>query len=1069
MNFLEQIAADLARQYPRPDALRRHCLVFPTKRAGVYFRKYLVQQYQQQHGKKYLFSPQVWNIVEFTEQLSETVILDTVPLVLELYKTYKQIEPEVRFDNFYAWGKLILSDFDEIDRYMVHATDLFANLKELRNLEEAFSLPPDQLPYLQQFWRVLQKENSTDLEREFIKVWQVLGQVYEAFSQTLLAQNAAYMGMAQRRIVQDLERDILPLPYDHFVFAGFNDLTATEQRIIDCLSSRQQATIYWDTDRFYMDDTPETDTSKAPNDNSTDNTSNNTGELPHKHRRNKHEAGNFLRRYYRQYAQHPAHKWHTQSNWLQNRQQIHLVGTPLQVGQAKYAGQVIAQSLAQNDIDLQDTALVLGDEALLFPMLYALPPNIETVNVTMGYPLRHTPAYQLLETLVMLQKTRKDRPITAKEDDHNKPDSPSSDAAQAIQSVYYSKFVLQTLNNPYIKIYDRDGVETYMSQAERNNWIYAKAETICSRLSHPIFQLLFQPCATFIDLSRQLSDVLLQLFNDLQAKSGLNDDPNDKPDEYEYTTAQTELLPEPDADKFQKQAKPPLELAFLYHTLLQVRKLEDALRRHRHTVSVDTYWKILREIIQSTQLPFEGEPLHGLQILDFLEARSLDFKNIFILGMNEGLIPASRPTATFIPVNLRRAFGMPTFLDQDAIYGYHFYRLLQRAEKVWLVYNTEAGSTGGEERSRYLLQLLYELNANNAPHITLSHHTATAPLSVHTPRTEPLTIAKQGDIIAVLDRYVGNHPQWQHFDHEADDALHNALKQRSLSPSALTRYLTCPIQFYYEYVAQLKETGNIDEDINHQIFGNVLHRCLELIYQPYQRYPVTAATIDKILAKPDDIARKLDRAFRDEKFEVPKEGRNLLLKRVLLRLIQQILETDKADTPFNIIGLEAQEYKTELSLADGRSILLSGTIDRIDQITYAADNLPVYRILDYKTGMVKIVESSKTMSKPDSYFAPYFNNPDYKAGFQAYMYAYLFWTNHQRNARVVAGIYNLRQIARGITYLRNGELIYPDFFEQFEQQLRTVLTTLFDYEQPFIQHNDEKRYDYSPYKKLVHL
>ncbi|MBK8471839.1 MAG: PD-(D/E)XK nuclease family protein [Sphingobacteriales bacterium] len=459
-----------------------------------------------------------------------------------------------------------------------------------------------------------------------------------------------------------------------------------------------------------------------------------------------------------------------------------------------------------------------------------------------------------------------------------------------------------------------------------------------------------------------------------------------------------------------------------------------------------------------------------MQILDFLEARSLDFKNIFILGMNEGLIPAPRPTATFIPVNLRRAFGMPTFLDQDAIYGYHFYRLLQRAEKVWLVYNTEAGSTGGEERSRYLLQLLYELNANNAPHITLSHHTATAPLSVHTPRTEPLTIAKQRDIIAVLDRYVGNHPQWLHFDHEADDALHNALKQRSLSPLCPDALPDLPHTVLLRICSSTqKETGNIDEDINHQIFAICCTAASNQYTNPTNATPVMAATIDKILAKPDDIARKLDRAFRDEKFEVPKEGRNLLLKRVLLRLIQQILETDKADTPFNIIGLEAQEYKTELNLADGRSILLSAPSDRIDQITYAADNLPVYRILDYKTGMVKIVESSKTTSKPDSYFAPYFNNPEYKAGFQAYMYAYLFWTNHQRNARVVAGIYNLRQIARGITYLRNGELIYPDFFEQFEQELRTVLTTLFDYEQPFIQHNDEKRYDYSPYKKLVHL
>jgi RecB family exonuclease len=1093
--FLQQIAQDIALQYPDASDLRHTCMVFSTRRAGIYFSKYLAQQY----ANKAFFAPKIWSIVEFTEHFSESVVLDQVPLVLELFKTYSQIEPDVRFDSFYAWGKLILDDFDEIDRYMVDAAALFANLKDLRDVEEAFSLPAEQLPYLQQFWRVLQKENSTDLEREFIKIWEVLGQVYTAFRQALAAQNAAYMGMAQRQIVEQLEKGTWAFPFQKIFFAGFNDLTVTEQRIIDYLSQQQKAIIYWDTDRYYMQ--PRTVVNTAGRET---------------HIPNRHEAGVFLRKYHQQYAQNPAHRWHTQTDFIKSDKKIDIVGIPLRVGQAKYAGQIIQQQMEQKQINAQNTALILSDETLLFPMLYALPPHIDKVNITMGYPFKHTPIYQLLEALIQLQKTRRDREVDSNkptDDPENEANSPETTAPQtphqhnldkgkqqgeqSIKSVFYSKIVLQILNNPHLKTYDREAIEAYMSQAEHNNWVYVKPETICHRLPQPIFAIAFKRCENFLQIIEQFNQLLSTLFSDLQIKYGLKSDPNTKENETDEQGDAANDTPNPDpitADDQQseeaKNADKYLDLEFIYHCIVQVRKLSDSLRRYRHAVSIDTFWKILREILQSSKLTFEGEPLSGLQILDFLEARTLDFKNLFILGMNEGLVPPSRPNATFIPVNLRRAFAMPTFLDQDAIYAYHFYRLLQRAENVWLLYNTETGNTGGEERSRYLLQLLYEIDPQNAPHIEIKQGTATAPISLSQTRTQPIIIPKTSDIREIMDKYVNQQADINpiiSINRQAINAKHNTktddaqnldsetlpviaeYKQR-LSPTAITKYINCPVNFYYEYIAQLKELSNIDEDINALIFGNVLHRCLELVYEKYKLYPITTTQIDRILDNPNQIENKLNKAFRDNNFEVPKEGNNLLLKRVLKRLVVQILETDKKSTPFSIVGLEASDYQTQLMLDDGRTIALHGTIDRIDQVTYPDDGLPTYRILDYKTGTVKIITSEKEQKQPPAaYFNKYFTDPDFKAGFQAYMYAYLFWVSQQRNARIIIGIYELKRINEGITLLRSGTLISNDFFEAFEQKLKTLLSELFNYDLPFIQTADLERYEYSPFKKLVSL
>lgn len=1045
-SFLEHIIADFLPKNTDLRSLKDVCFVFPTRRAGIYFRKYLADRFK----GRYFWSPYILSIVEFTEQLSERVIPDNVMLTFELYKIYKLYEPTVNFDSFYNWGQLLLRDFDEIDKHLIDAKRLFADLKELRSIEEAFALPDDALVYLKEFWHIFQKEENTDLEKEFIRLWQILGQVYSDFRTVLQQNNAAYEGLAQQIIVDQLREKHYEIPFKHVVFAGFNALTVAEQEIMDILADSDRASVYWDSDVYYMHpETIEREGQKALI-------------VP-----NRQEAGKFLRTYYEKYRSHRAHNWGAQTDMQQSTKHVRIVGVPLKVGQAKYVGSLLQEAVKNEDLKADNTAVVMGDESLLFPMLYALPPAVETVNLTMGYPLKDNPIFQLLDWVMQLHKTKVVRNPPANPKANDNPTKVSKDEPQYL---FYNKTVLQILNNPYIKPYNREKIEDYMSYSARENKVYVYAANLRERFAHRIFDVLFASVNDFQDLAALYNDLLTVLFNQIKAQHNITTDENLKIDETPPTSAHPlandsdESLPISPADiTAENDTKPaiPIELEFIYHTLLQLRKLTATLKKYRHAVSPDTYWKLLRDVITSVKLPFTGEPIRGLQIMGFLEARLLDFKNLYIMGMNEGIIPPSRPFVTFIPFNLRRAFNLPTFIDQDSIYAYHFYRLLQRADNVWLLYNTELGNIGGGEKSRFLLQIEYELAATNmAEKIVLSNQIAGSPVRNYPFRQTPLKVAKEGDVAAGLNYYL------------ADPLRPETEPSGRLTPTHLSTYITCPIQFYYKHIARLRELEQIEEAVDSRIFGDVLHKTMEFLYSDYGRRSIQAEDIDQILNNTALIERKINSAFRANKFEVPKEGKNLLLKKVLQRLIIKILETDRADTPFQIQGLEVDKYIADIELPNGLIIGLAGTIDRIDEVTDALSGEKILRILDYKTGKITIINNEKMMGNNfTAYFDKYFTNSDYKAGFQTYMYAYLYWRHSgKKNIRLKAGFYALKEINNGIKYLRKGGIIDENLLLAFEAKLIDLLSSLFDYTYPFEQtQNIEKAYEYSPYKDLIQL
>ena len=342
-------------------SLGERCYVFPTRRAGVYFRKFLVEKFKEDT----FWSPSILSIEDFVQVCTGKNITDDITLLFELYSVYKKLDAEMTFDNFYSWGHILLKDFDEIDRYQVGAELLYGNLQEIGDIEAAFADQEELLDAITQFNKIIQTGSSSLLVQEFAKNWQLIQQVYFSFQSHLREKGLAYGGMLYRELSIGLKNGDFNPPFDKICFCGFNALSKSEEQIFDILIGQGKAHLYWDADVKYLD-------------------------------QEQQEAGSFLRRYRKKWPQQES-KWliHDMAN---TSKEVRIVGVAGGVGQAKVAGGVLQERLVP-----ENTAVVLADENLLFPVLYALPSELQKVNVTMGYPLRNSGMYSFTQDLVKVQ------------------------------------------------------------------------------------------------------------------------------------------------------------------------------------------------------------------------------------------------------------------------------------------------------------------------------------------------------------------------------------------------------------------------------------------------------------------------------------------------------------------------------------------------------------------------------------------------------------------------------------------------------------------------------------------
>jgi hypothetical protein len=606
--FLKRTAADLLR---RGVDLKNIQVILPNRRAGLFFTKYLGQMVSRP-----VYMPRVITIEDFFYDLAGKRPADKLTLIYELYKIYAPLSgTEESFDRFFFWGEMILRDFNDLDQFLVDPEKLFVNLKEQKILESDWTfLSSSQIELIQNFWASFQNRDRFHQEK-FLRFWDVLLPLYTQYKASLQTLGLSYGGGIYREVAERPDKTLTP--GFNLVFVGFNAFTATEERLIRFFVNNHHAEIFWDIDQYYLNEMSQ-------------------------------EAGMFFREYRKDKVFGPTFPKNTPKKIENAERKVQTYAVPLKINQANLVGAIL-EDMPDGQLNWEETVIILPDEQLLFPILNSLPEKVNKVNVTMGYPVKHTPVYTFLEAVLDLQ--RYTRTIDG-------------------QIYFYHKPVKQLLSTVYLHGEAPEFVRDLQDEISRTNTLYISAADL--KKGGPLFATVFQQMTT-----QNLMDVILVLIR---------------------------ILAEPLEEN-------SMERTYLYQCFKQMNRLKAVVGKEiKEEVTIDFFIRIFRQVFGEIKLPFKGEPLEGLQVMGVLESRNLDFKRVIICNMNEGSFPPANAMNSMIPFNLRKAFGMPVQEQNDAIYAYTFYRLLHEAEEVHLLYTT-AGSQGQVgEKSRYIHQLQIETN-----------------------------------------------------------------------------------------------------------------------------------------------------------------------------------------------------------------------------------------------------------------------------------------------------------------------------------------------------------------------
>ena len=954
-SFLKLVAADL---YKHTEGNLAHtAVVFPNKRAGLFFNEYLAQE-----SDSPIWSPAYVSISELFRSLSPWEVGDPVKLVCELYKIFRrETQSTETLDDFYFWGEMLISDFDDADKNRVDTDKLFSNLQDLRNIMDDYTFIDDeQEEAIRQFFQNFSIERRTALKERFISLWNVLGNIYKGFRESLASQNIAYEGMMYRHVIEHLDVD--KLPYEKYIFVGFNVLNKVEHTLFTQLKDAGKAVFYWDYDEFYMKENRQAVT---------------------------HEAGEFIRRNLRDF---PSPLSGELFENLSKPKEVHYIASSTENAQARYLPQWIRNNLTTPE---KETAVVLCNEALLQPVLHSLPAEVKHVNITMGFPLSQTPVYSFLIALLELH----------------------THGFNFKSGRYTFQSVVTLLKHPYTRQLTGQA-ELLEKELTRNNRFYP----LPGELGKDEFLTrLFTPLSGNLNLCIRLSETLQQVASIYQAN-----------------TSGTE-----DTDAFNQLYRESLFKA--YTTINRFRTLieEDEL-----TVQSETFRRLLVKVLSTTNIPFHGEPAIGMQVMGVLETRNLDFRHLVLLSVNEGQLPKSGGDSSFIPYNLRKAFGMTTIEHKIAVYAYYFYRLLQRAERITLIYNTSSDGLNRGEWSRFMLQFLIEwphpitrqfLEAGQSPQGTSS-----------------ITVEKTPDVMRQMQSL---------FDVRANP-------KAKFSPSALNYYLDCPLKFYYRYVAGLSAPDEVSAEIDSATFGSIFHYAAEHIYKDLTTHGkvINKEALETLLRNEVKLQDYVDTAFKKLFFNVPQNekpeynGVQLINSAVIARYLKQLLQNDLRYAPFTFIASE-MEVDEPIDIQTPKGVIKSrigGIIDRMD----SKDG--TLRIVDYKTG-----GDADTPPHVESLFIPDKKRSNYV--FQTFLYAAIM-CRKQPTMKIAPALLYIHRAATE-TYspvIQMGEPRKPkeaveDFSKyekEYRERLQGLLEEIFNPEKSFTQTEIIEKCTYCDFKAL---
>lgn len=914
-SFLEDVIADLQSKGLDVAQLK---FVLPNKRAGVFLKNLLSK-----HLKQTIFSPEIVSIETFVETLSELEYCQNIELLFEFYGAYLSITPKEQqepFDKFLKWAQILLQDFNEIDRYLISPDRIFNYLSAVKEINH-WSLDEKQTAYV----------------KNYISFWSRLPHFYATFRENLIGKRKGYQGLVYREAVNNLEQYITTNEGKLHVFVGFNALNRAEEIIVQELLQQDLALIYWDTDEIFMN---------API----------------------HDAGLFMRTYKSNWPYFRKNPF----NWINKnygaKKNINVIGAPKQVGQVKYIGELL-NKLQETESALSNTAVVLGDENLLMPLLNSIPKQIDNVNITMGLPLRSIPLASLFETLFKIHKT------TSK-------------------SVYY-KDVISIVSNPLVKpLFNDNGgncSDSISQYIQENNVAYLRSDNL----------------KTICDTKIQLIDILF---------SAWNENPNMA---IQNCLALILLIK---ANLSTNKSENLLALEYLYRFHLVFTELQTLNQRYSHIGSINTLFNLYKEIITNETLDFKGEPLEGLQIMGMLESRVLDFETVIITSVNEGILPMGKTDNSFIPFDVKLEHGLPAFKEKDAVYTYHFYRLLQRAKQIYILYNTEPDVLKGGEKSRFITQLEIE-NIHKISHYVVSPKIPSIPKDVK-------EIEKTQAIMAQLKH----------------------VAKEGFSPSSLTNYIRNPMDFYYEKILGVKTFDEIEETVASNTLGSIVHNTLEELYTPFKDRFLAQDDIKKAIVLIEPTVKKhFKNLFKGGDIET---GKNLIVfeiaKRYVSNFLNKELETLNNDNTVKIIALE-EKIETELDIPGlDFPVVLKGTVDRIDEYN------GVVRIIDYKTG--KVLQNQIEIVDWNTILTDY---EKYSKSFQVLSYAYLLNSKYKFSKPIEGGIISFKNL-QGDYFLKfakkettrsrtKTQLITREILESFFVQLKKLILEICNSDIPFIE------------------
>ncbi|WP_339649727.1 PD-(D/E)XK nuclease family protein [uncultured Salegentibacter sp.] len=882
--------------------------ILPSKRAGSFLLKELSPL-----SENHIFAPKVYSIEEFTEVISKIKTVDNTLTLFEFYNVYKKITPieeQEDFETFTAWAQSLIHDFNEIDRYLIDYESFFNYLADIQDLKH---------------WSI--QEPKTELINNYLSFWNSLPAFYEALKEELLSKNTGYQGLIYRKASENITEYTQTNKAQH-IFIGFNALNTAEQLIVQHLLENDRAEIYWDLDEVFVKD-------------------------------RQHDASLFINQYLKDWPVYKKKKAKLNVKEYYKAKNIQITGVPKNVGQAKYLGELLANL---DEETLQETAVVLGEEDLLLPVLNSLPTNVKDLNITMGFPLKNAPIASLFDRLFQIH--------------------------QNTGSAYYYKDVISVINHPALSEILKQETEVFIEKIQSENTVNLSEKEIINSFSAEAKPLIKACFRSWDNSPKKALEAFQEIIN--QVKFHL------------------------------KSSENKLGLEFLYHFHVLFNKLENLNEAYPHLKSIKSLYQFYKEIMSTQSLDFQGRPFKGLQLMGMLESRALDFKNVIICSVNEGVLPSGKSGSSFIPFDLKQTYKLPTYKEKDAVYTYHFYRLLQRAQNVHLLYNTETDGLNSGEKSRFLTQLEIEKQP--------AHQLTQAMVSPKVPaiKNELREVKKTPEIMEKIQ----------------------SLATYGFSPSALTSYIRNPLDFYRQYVLGVRDSEEVEETVAYNTLGTVVHDSLENFYKPLENQMLTEEHIKGFKAR---IQEEITLQFKKSYMNGPvNQGKNLLIYEVAKRYLRNFLnlELDRLKSEeIKILKIE-KTLKSEIRIEHlDFPIFMRGKVDRVEN----ADGIT--RIIDYKTGKVtqdkiEIVDWEDLASDYDKY----------SKSFQVLAYTKMMQDQSSIDLPVEAGIISFKNLKSG--FLKFGKKDKPrtqdketaikkEILGAFEIELKKLITEICDPEIPF--------------------